>query len=431
MIKCLRPAFFAFALSSTATSSPAQPIPPADARRVVEQTASLFQRNYVDEKRRSAVVSMLKRNLASGRYAVTDVRELSTKVTDDLRGFTKDNHLSLTWDPAAYTTASQRTAPEPDLEAEVARAKAINHGLVETKVLTGNVRYLKIRSFEWIPDSTGAVYDNAMEFLRDGSAAIIDLRGNGGGSTSAVRYAISHFMPARSEELMMTFSDDQGRPDQSRVLSYLPAGRVNVPLFVLIDGESVSAAEEFVYHVKQFKLGTLVGSRTKGAANNNLLYPVAPGFVASISVFRPLHAVDNNNWEGTGIQPDISALAGRELRTAQVAALKALTTSKSPVVRKASEWAIVRAQAELEQPVMTAADLQRYAGRFQDRELRLESGKLLYVRPGRQPAELIYLGNELFGLADTDRMRIRVTPGSGLLEILYDDGSTVTFERSP
>ena len=95
-------------------------------------------------------------------------------------------------------------------------------------VLDGNVRYLRIRSFHWQPDATGAAYDSAMRFLRDGDAVIVDLRGNGGGSTSAVRYAISHFMPASPERLMMTFQGDDGAPDQSRVLGHLPAGRVTI-----------------------------------------------------------------------------------------------------------------------------------------------------------------------------------------------------------
>ncbi|MBL7537684.1 S41 family peptidase, partial [Escherichia coli] len=74
------------------------------------------------------------------------------------------------------------------------RARRDNQGLGETRILPGNIRYLRITAFEWVQDQTGVAYDAAMRFLRDGDAIVIDLRGNGGGSHAAVRYLLSHFM---------------------------------------------------------------------------------------------------------------------------------------------------------------------------------------------------------------------------------------------
>jgi C-terminal processing protease CtpA/Prc len=62
------------------------------------------------------------------------------------------------------------------------------------KVLPGNVRYIDVIGFFWGGKKTAEVYDSAARFLRDGDAAVIDLRHNGGGSPDAVQYLISHFL---------------------------------------------------------------------------------------------------------------------------------------------------------------------------------------------------------------------------------------------
>jgi hypothetical protein len=409
----------------------AQSITPDQARRAVQETSALIRKHYVDKPRREATARMLEKNLAGKRYALTDARDLSSVVTEDLRAFTKDGHMSLSWDPTQHALAKSRAdAPAPDPQLMLAEALPMNHGLTEMRILPGNVRYLRINAFQWIPDVTGAAYDSAMRFLRDGSAAIVDLRGNGGGSTSAVRYAISHFMPADSGALMITFNDMEGNPDQTRALDYLPSGRVTAPLFVLTDNESVSAAEEFVYHVRHFNLGTLVGSRTKGAANNNLLYPVEGGFVASISVDRPVHAVTNGNWEGVGIEPHIRAARGTELRAAHVAALEKVAASATGAAKARASWALVRARAELNPPAISPAQLQSYAGNYQGRVLRVEGGTMIYERPGAPPSRPIYLGNDMFGFPETGHIRLRISADRQTLEAMYDDGSTVAFRRS-
>ena len=50
---------------------------------------------------------------------------------------------------------------------------------------------------------------------------------------------------------------------------------------MLTDRRCGSACEDFAYAVQQFKLGELIGATTAGAANNNRLAPISPGFVLS------------------------------------------------------------------------------------------------------------------------------------------------------
>ena len=138
-----------------------------------------------------------------------------------------------------------------------------NYGYETLRILPGNIRYANLTNFIWEGKTPQAVTD-AARFLGGGDAVIIDLRQNGGGSPDAVRAMISYFMPA-DHRLLMSYHDGvTGKTDTSHVTDKLDAPRmVGKPLYVLISGNTGSAAEEFAYHIKNFKLGTL-GGRNHG-----------------------------------------------------------------------------------------------------------------------------------------------------------------------
>lgn len=425
------------ALLSLPSAAPAQSFSRDRAQTVIEETARLIERHYVHPEKKALLVARLREGLASGRYPVSDVLDFAQAVTADLEETGKDRHLGISYDPAE---SSALAAPRPPAGAAASdaiwdrEARMSNHGLTEMRILDGNVRYLRIASFAWRSDASGAAYDAAMAFLKGGDAVIVDIRGNGGGGTSAVRYAISHFMPPEPERLLMTFTDDDGKPDQSRVLSYLPAGRVTgKPLYVLVDPGTVSAAEEFAYHVRQFRLGKLVGGNTAGAANNNQLFPLSNGFVASISFFSPKHPVSGTNWEQTGIRPDIEVAPETALAAAHVAALEEAAAKADAAERKRFDWALVAARAQLRPVRLGEAELRRYQGRFGERLVRLERGELVYRRGSQAPMRMAPLGDDLFALGSGGGMRARLrigTAGVSQLELLYSDGETKVFDKT-
>jgi C-terminal processing protease CtpA/Prc len=98
------------------------------------------------------------------------------------------------------------------------------------------------------------------------------------------------------------------------------------PLYVLIDDRTYSAGEAFAQHVKNFHLGTLVGQTTAGAAHTVELLPIEEGFVLTLSTGRVEHALTGEDWEGTGVQPQVVTEPGDALKTAQELAQRALAS---------------------------------------------------------------------------------------------------------
>ncbi|HYD26874.1 S41 family peptidase [Brevundimonas sp.] len=390
---------------------------------------------YVFPDRVAAIRARLNEGLSSGRYDTADPGAFAERITADLRESSSDGHMYLNHAPAEYSAVAgsdEPTADNPAFQAIwAAAALRSNHGLSEMRILPGNVRYLRIGQFHWVADRTGQAYDDAMRFLRDGDALIIDLRGNGGGDHAAVRYLLSHFM--EPDQLDITFLEAGEEPVQSRTLDNLPAGRVRgKPLYVLINRQVGSAAEAFAYDVQQFRLGTLVGATTAGAANNNTFFPIAPGFMLSVSYGRPVHPVSGGNWEGVGVSPDVAVEPAVALDTAMSQALATLLAraDADPADRAGWEWAEAGVRARLNPPAVAPAHLRALAGSYGGRVILFEDGGLVWRRSNGQTSKLTPMNADgLFAVEGADdRMRIWLS-GDALEMRRIDDPAPPRFPR--
>jgi hypothetical protein len=417
---------------ASAPSQASAPLSAAQRAGALREIRAVFQERYVFPEMRPVIVKRLSDAQAAGRYDVDDPRQFAERVTEDLRTVGHDKHLSLAFDPAGYAAA---LAPAGSAEGsdEQWRREAIrrHHGLEGLQRLPGNLRCLRITSFEWVRDETGAAYDDAMRFLKDGDAVIIDLRGNPGGSHAAVRYLVSHFLD--DDKPLMDFLEGDDPPTQSRTLEHLPAGRMKgKPLYVLIDGNAASAAEEFAYHVQQFKLGELIGAKTAGAANNNRFLPIAPGFMLSVSYGRPRHPVSRSNWEGEGVAPSVPAEPSQAPEVAQSLALQRLANDggASPENRAEYAWAQTAVQARLHPARWTQAQLQTLVGHYGDAQITLSEGALWFARPQGSARRLLPLtADGLFAFEGMEMLRARLTGNALELTQLGQDGSRVLMRR--
>ena len=127
---------------------------------------------------------------------------------------------------------------------------------------------------------------------------ILDLRGNPGGSLDVVVDICKMILP---EGLIVYTEDKSGNRKE-----YTCDGdrKLQVPLVVLIDGNSASAAEIMAGAIKDYSLGTLVGTTTFGKGIVQQVIPLRDGSAIKITTsayFTPA----GNNIHGTGIEPDV------------------------------------------------------------------------------------------------------------------------------
>lgn len=397
-------------------AAPFNRLSPAEAAAALDAIEAKVRELYVFPERRQTIIDRLTASRKAGRYDLASPAAFAEAVSEDLRASSGDKHMYLLADPVQYAALS---APAATAEAEAQafwreRALAENHGLTETRILPGNVRYLKIGGFHWVDDETGQAYDDAMRFLKGGDAVVIDLRGNGGGSGAAVNYLTSHFV--KPTTLLLTFTRASETPEQSRAREYLPAGRlIGKPLYVLTDGGCFSACEEFAYHVQHFKLGERIGTTTGGGANNNDQMPIAPGFVLSVSAGRPVHAVSGTNWEGVGVKPDVDASPMQALDVALKRALTGLAASTTATARQRENyaWALIDAEARLRPVTLAPERLQALAGRYGSAAISFRDGSLWLTRADRPERRLIPLDDKgLFAAEGAANLRARFVPGA-------------------
>ncbi|MCY1075739.1 S41 family peptidase [Archangium lansingense] len=408
----------------------AQVLSPVQRDAVLSAVKAAYQKAYVFPEKTPAILARLDKAKAARRYNVENPNELAGLLTSDLREASQDHHAFIEYNPQRYAAATVPASGPPgqDLAGfDAAAARRDNHGLTDMRILAGNVRYLRIAGFHWISDETGQAYDEAMRFLKGGDAVIIDLRGNGGGSSEAVQYLVSHFLKPGTLEI--TFLHAGREPVQTRALDNLPAGRMlGKPLYVLIDQGSASAAESFAYDVQQFKLGKLVGSGTAGAANNNDFVPIAPGFMLSVSTGRPVHPVSKSNWEGTGVTPEIATSSEQAQDAAHARALRELLAANpDPSVGADYTWALLALEARLHPVTPPEATLQAAPGTYGKYVVTAEKDGLWIARPGHPlwpaPRHLTPLTNDgLFAVDGVDMLRIGLKPNT--LELWWKGEAT-------
>lgn len=124
----------------------------------------------------------------------------------------------------------------------------------------GKTGYINLSTFN--EKSAGAVKDAFLEMKEQGiDALVLDLRGNGGGILDGAVQILSHFLPKGTEVLRT-----RGRGLLNEKV-YKTTGKpldTEIPLAVLIDGNSASSSEIVTGAIQDLDRGIVVGSRSFG-----------------------------------------------------------------------------------------------------------------------------------------------------------------------
>lgn len=281
--------------SNTALSAAAQ-------QAVVDSVAGLLERMHTAPDTGQMIANRLRERQRAGAYAaLTAPQAFATAMTEDMQAVNGDRHLRV-------------MQGMPGMRMPGGDAAAGN-GFAPVEMLPGNVGYVRLTG---PMNDTRAALDAATAALRQvasADAVILDLRGVPGGSPVMVDHVISHFV-APGTPLVQVYSRIQEATEVRRALQTVPGPRrLDVPLYVLIDQGSFSAAEALPFILQSLGRATIVGERTRGGGRNNRFIPVGHGLTASITFTRVTDPRTGRGWEGIGIQPEI-AVPSAEARDA-------------------------------------------------------------------------------------------------------------------
>jgi retinol-binding protein 3 len=422
--------FSGLALIAALCATPADAALTAQSRAaLIERTASLISDHYVFPDKAASIATTM-RGWKRDREitATTDERRLASILTERLRHF--DGHFTLRFSPGTRADA----APDTDFE------RRTNYGFDEVRRLPGNIGYIRLSYFaDFDVTLTGTnlpparkAAEAALALVANCDAVVIDLRQNGGGSSTMIDLLLSGFFGPRPVLLnRFHWRDGNRNEDTSTLANFTGTRRPDVPLYVLTSARSASAAEEFSYDVQTQHRGTLVGETTAGAANPGDTFDAGGGFSIFISTGTAINPVTGTNWERTGVHPDIAIAADDALPRAEGEALKAILVRTAPgPAETAIRWAMEQAESQATHPATPS--LADFAGRYGDRSVLLREGALYYVRG--MSRRLIPLGGDAFGIADAPEIRLTFRRGgTGRVESLSlsdAGGGTMLFARS-
>jgi C-terminal processing protease CtpA/Prc len=147
-----------------------------------------------------------------------------------------------------------------------------------------------------------------MSFLANTDGLIIDLRNNGGGSSFMATLISSYLLdgspPIHLNDIYWRFYD---LTQSFWSLPFVPGKRfgTNKPVYLLTSQVTCSAAEEFAYSLQAIKRVKIFGEKTRGGANPGGNHRINEHFQVFIANGRSINPITKDNWEGTGVLPDI------------------------------------------------------------------------------------------------------------------------------
>lgn len=165
------------------------------------------------------------------------------------------------------------------------------------------IAYLKLTQFG---DSTNSEWDRAVEKIQDKwqkneiKGMVLDLRGNPGGYLESAVYLASEFVPLNKLIVRQEYASKDGK-------NYLAtrAGKLqNIPLVVLIDQGSASAAEILSGALRDYNRAKLVGQKSFGKGSVQEAMDIGLGAGLHVTVAKWI--LPNGDWiNGKGIEPAI------------------------------------------------------------------------------------------------------------------------------
>ncbi len=166
-----------------------------------------------------------------------------------------------------------------------------------SRVVGDNIGYIQIEAFN---ETTYREFELAIDELtgKGVRGLIFDVRNNPGGDVNTLCNMLDLLLP---EGPIMHMYDHDGNEELPAISS--DASEIDLPMAVLVNGDSASASELFAAALRDYDKAKLVGTKTYGKATMQSVIPLSDGSAVSISVsaIKPPYG---DSYEGIGITPD-------------------------------------------------------------------------------------------------------------------------------
>lgn len=225
----------------------------------------------------------------------TDIMEMDTSQVAELIRNSQKYQVVLT---------IHRMGVEKPLELNV-KITDVELPSVFSEMLENKIGYIRIAQFMEV---TPGQYREAFETLQNQGMEklVIDLRGNPGGLLASVCSILGDILP---EGLIVYTEDKYGNRQEERSEGKSP---LTIPLAVLVNENSASASEIFAGAVKDYGVGTIVGTTTFGKGVVQELHPLKDGSAVKLTVSN-YYTPKGNSIHEVGIEPDVEVKLAPEL----------------------------------------------------------------------------------------------------------------------
>jgi len=218
---------------------------------------------------------------------------------------TKDMQLSdavkkMRGKPATKVTISiVREGWSEPKDFEIQREQIRVHS-VRTQDLGGGIAYVKLRQFQ---EQTAHDLDQALEkFAKDGSKALVlDLRNNPGGLLTSAVEVTEKFV---EDGKLVVYTEGRVRNQNMRFSAHAKKAYNAIPMVVLVNQGSASAAEIVAGALQDYGRAIVVGTQTFGKGSVQTIIPLSDGSglrLTTAKYFTP----KGRSIHGKGITPDI------------------------------------------------------------------------------------------------------------------------------
>lgn len=176
--------------------------------------------------------------------------------------------------------------------------RSIEVTTVSGNLVDGYIGYIKIDGFK---ENTSEQFIETLQRLTSNGAKalVFDLRDNPGGLVTALEECLDPLLPEGK------IAEADYRDGHSETLVYSDSSELDLPMVVIVNGDTASAAELFAASLRDFGKAKLVGEQTygKGVMQSTTEFESGGAVILTVAEYR---TVKSECYDGVGLAPDYS-----------------------------------------------------------------------------------------------------------------------------